>query len=173
MKYSTIITWIGGLSLVLFSHMGQADAQQLQIEKVSNFQTLSKQMKMDNVVLVLEFSSKHCRYCKQLENEILKPMLFSGDYEGLIQIKKIGIDSKKLVKGFKGEMISGKALAAKMNIILTPTLVFLNAEGKEVSERIVGINTPEMFSAYVDAAIDEAHQSLSQSLVLAPNEKLQ
>jgi thioredoxin-related protein len=172
MKYSTIITWIGGLSLVLFSHMSQADAQQIQIEEVSNFQTLSKQMQTDNVVLVLEFSAKHCRYCKQLESEILKPMLFSGDYEDLIQIKKIEMDSEAVLKGFKGEITSGKALAEKMDIMVTPTLVFLNAQGKEVSERIVGINTPEMFSAYVDAAIDEAHQSLSQSLVLAPTAKL-
>ena len=160
MKQQTLISFILGCTLLLFSHYSCAEVT---IEKVDNFQVLSKQLKQENTVLVLEFSTKNCRFCKQLEAEILKPMLISGDYNDLVKIKQIELDSDQLITDFNGSAISGKQLAKRMNIIVAPTLVFLNANGEEVSERIVGINTPEMFSAYVDAAIDEAHQAILKS----------
>jgi len=157
MKQQTLTACILGFTLLLFTHHSIAEVK---IEKVKDFQALSSQLKQENIVLVLEFSTKNCRFCKQLEAEILKPMLISGDYNDLVSIKQIELDSDKSVTDFDGGLISGKSLAKRMNIIVAPTLVFLNADGKEVSERIVGINTPEMFSAYVDAAIDEAHQAI-------------
>jgi thioredoxin-related protein len=145
------------LGFIFFSNALFAE---IKIAKVMNFQVLAKQMQQKNTVLVLEFSTKNCNFCKQLEAEVLQPMLLSGDYQDLVVIRKVRLDSKAPLTYFDGSKISGKSLGRKMNIIVTPTLVFLNAQGKEVSERIVGINTPEMFSAYVDAAIEEARQSL-------------
>jgi thioredoxin-related protein len=160
MKQQTLIAFILGFTLLLFSHYSIAEVK---IDKVNDFQRLSAQLRQENIVLVLEFSTKNCRFCKQLEDEILKPMLISGDYNDLVSIKQIALDSDKAIKDFDGSLISGKRLAKRMNIVVAPTLVFLNADGKEVSERIIGINTPEMFSAYVDAAIDEAHQAVLKS----------
>lgn len=157
MKPQTLIAFILGFTLLLFTHYSVADVN---VDKVNDFKALSKQLKQEKLVLVLEFKTKNCRFCKQLEDEILKPMLISGDYNDLVSIKQISLDSDQQVTDFDGSLITGKQLAKRMNIIVAPTLVFLNSEGQEVSERIVGINTPEMFSAYVDAAIDEAHQTL-------------
>jgi len=159
MKQQTLLSFILGFSLLLCQSYSVAEVN---IDKVDDFQLLSKQLQQKNIVLVLEFSTKNCRFCRQLEEEILKPMLISGDYHDLVDIKQLALDSDTTIKDFDGSPISGKLLAKRMNIIVAPTLVFLNPQGQEVSERIVGINTPEMFSAYVDAAIDEAHQAILQ-----------
>lgn len=147
---------IGLIALVGLLGFSVAKATEVKIEEVTDLQALSIKMKQEKLMLVLEFHAEHCRYCRQLEEEILKPMLISGDYSDLVEIKQLALDSQVPITGFDGKLTSGAQLGAKMNIIVTPTLVFLNSAGKEVSERIVGINTPEMFGAYVDAAIDEA-----------------
>ena len=152
MKKKLIGALILGISFVLPT----AEAVTVKLEEVVDFQALSQQMQQEKLMLVLEFHAKNCMYCKQLEEEILNPMLISGDYNDLVAIKQLSLDSEKPVIGFDGKPTSGSQLGKEMNIIVTPTLVFLNSAGKEVSERIVGINTPEMFGAYVDAAIDEA-----------------
>ena len=139
-------------------------AAEVKLEEVQNFKTIASQMKKDKLVLVLEFHAKNCSYCKQLEEEILRPMLLSGDYNDLVLIKQLALDSDKKIKGFNGKLISGVEMGKKFNIIVTPTLVFLNSKGEEISERIVGINTPEMFGAYVDAAIEEGQKKLPQIL---------
>jgi len=137
-----------------------AKASDIKVEEVVDLQALSTKMQNEKLMLVLEFHAKHCAYCKQLEEEILKPMLISGDYNDLVAIKQLALDSEIPIIGFDGKLTSGSEMGKKMNIIVTPTLVFLDSAGKEVSERIVGINTPEMFGAYVDAAIDEARLTL-------------
>ena len=147
--------------LLIFLSVSLSAAEEIKLEEVSDFQQLAEKMKKEKLVLVLEFHAENCAFCKQLEEEILIPMLYSGDYNDLVLIRQLALDSKTPVKGFDGKMTSGVKLGKAMNIIVTPTLVFLDATGKEISERIVGINTPEMFSAYVDAAIEEGQQAIS------------
>ena len=139
------------------------NAAEVKIEEVKDFHAIAKKMQKEKLVLVLEFHAKHCVYCKQLEAEILEPMLISGDYNDLVLIKQLAVDSEATIKGFDGKVTTGVKLSKQMNIIVSPTLVFLNAKGEEISERIVGINTPEMFGAYVDAAIDEGRKTLEKN----------
>lgn len=143
----------------LFAFSGGKSAE-VSIDEVKDFKTMAAQMEKEKLVLVLEFHAKHCSYCKQLEEEILRPMLLSGDYNDLVLIKQLALDSENAIKGFDGKLTSGVEMGKKLNIIVTPTLVFLNSKGEEISERIVGINTPEMFGAYVDAAIEEGQKTL-------------
>jgi len=35
-------------------------------------------------------------------------------------------------------------------------MLFLDPSGKELSERMIGISTPELFGGYLDEAIEEA-----------------
>lgn len=160
MKKNIIGAFILGINFLLATTQADTKTDTVELEEVTDFQALSQQMKQNNLMLVLEFHAEHCLYCQQLEAEILKPMLISGDYNDLVAIKQLALDSEKPIIGFDGKPTSGAKLGKEMNIIVTPTLLFLNSEGKEVSERIVGINTPEMFGAYVDAAIDEARLTL-------------
>jgi hypothetical protein len=50
-----------------------------------------------------------------------------------------------------------------MGVYLTPTLVFLDGDGNEVSERIIGINTLEMYGGYVDEAINQGIKSINKT----------
>lgn len=134
------------------------------LEDVTDFQALAKEMKEKNIGLLLEFNAAYCHFCLQLEEDILNPMLISGDYDDRILIKKLALDSNAPIIGFNGEKTSGAKFARELNVELTPTLVFLDYKGNEIAERMLGINTPEMYGAYVDASIEEAEKLLGENI---------
>ncbi|MGV6809216.1 MAG: thioredoxin family protein [bacterium] len=133
---------------------------EIQVERVVDFQQLATQMKQNNLGLLLEFDADHCTYCVKLENEILRPMLLSGDYNDRILIKKLGTDDTTTIIGFDGKKTTGEEFAKKLGVNFTPTLVFLDSKGNELTERMLGINTPDMYGAYVDAAIEATESAL-------------
>ena len=47
-------------------------------------------------------------------------------------------------------------VAARYDVALTPILVFLNAGGVEINERLVGIWFEDFFGGCIDNRIDEA-----------------
>jgi thioredoxin-related protein len=106
-------------------------------------------------ILIL-FSREGCPYCIQIKREILKPMLISGNYADKIIIREIILNSAVTLLNFNGSTVKASELAYKYSIEITPTLLFLGPNGKELAERIVGINTIDLFSYYVDQAIDTA-----------------
>ena len=87
-------------------------------------------------------------------------MILSGDYADRIIMREIFIDLGTDLRSFSGEIADSAFFAHEYGVYLTPTLLFLGPDGEELSKRIVGINTPEMFSFYVDAAIDDAVKKL-------------
>jgi len=45
-------------------------------------------------------------------------------------------------------------------VSLTPTLLFLNADGEEMSEKLVGIWSEDYYGGFIDNRIDEARNKL-------------
>lgn len=128
---------------------------QVEIQRVEDFSILAKTAKDQQKLIMLQVSASDCNYCAILEEELIKPMLRSGEYDNDVLIRKVDIDSYKTLSGFDGQSISGPQLAKILNIKYTPTLIFLNSENQEVSKRIVGVNSLDYLGAYVDNAIKQ------------------
>lgn len=119
--------------------------------------SLSRERKL---VMVLEFSSKDCGYCRKLEDLFLLPMQRNADYADKILIRSISLDKFETVIDFDGQRISTGEFANRYGVSLTPTLLFLNADGIELSERLIGIWSEDFYGAFIDNRIDEARQRL-------------
>ena len=50
--------------------------------------------------------------------------------------------------------------AERYDVSLTPTLLFLNADGIEMSEKLVGIWSEDFYGGFIDNRIDEAREKL-------------
>ena len=120
----------------------------------NDFQKLSQKMEQQSKGLLLMLHAEHCSYCQLMDEEILSPMVKSGEYEKRIFIRKLQIDEARDVINFSGKEVEPSDISDVYNTQLTPTLVFLNHEGKEMAEQMVGINTVELFGAYLDIEID-------------------
>lgn len=106
--------------------------------------------------ILLAVMSDSCDYCEQLEENFLKPMLISGYYQDRILIRKVIIGAGNRLTYFDGTSLDTDQLASRYRVWVVPTLLFLDSTGNELAERMIGINTPEMYGGYLDQNIDEA-----------------
>lgn len=127
----------------------------------NDFQQLSVTMKEKSLGLVLMLHAEHCPYCILIENEILSPMIKSGEYDKKVLIRKLQIDEARDVKDFTGKTVEPSDISDRYKAIVTPTLVFLDHQGNERIKQMVGINTVELFGAYLDIEIDKLQAILN------------
>ena len=106
--------------------------------------------------ILLVFSAISCGYCRQLEDEFLEPMLISGEYADKVVIRRLLLDIGQHATDFDGTQREAGAIATRYKAWMTPTIVFIDGNGREVAQRMTGINTPELFGGYLDACIDTA-----------------
>ena len=127
---------------------------------VSDLREEARIAREGNLVLVLEFSSEYCGYCRKLENLFLLPMQRNAEYDDKILIRSISLDAYETVTDFEGSFMSTREFAAKYRVSLTPTLLFLNSDGVEVSEKLVGIWSEDFFGGFIDNRIEEARANI-------------
>lgn len=146
------------LAAPLGSVMAEEDPPPAPIEEAADLAALGQRAAANGMVIMLLVSQDHCPYCVLIKEEIVRPMIRGGDFPGQLLIRELFIDLDRRVIGFDGEDWDAGTLAAHYEATLTPTLLFLGPRGEELSDRLVGINTPEMYFYYVDEAIRKALQ---------------
>jgi thioredoxin-related protein len=112
--------------------------------------------------LVLMFSASDCGYCRQLEADELLPTVRSGDYAVRVRMRKISLDSGESVMDFDGRSTPTDEIASRYRVWVTPTVILLGPDGTELSERLVGVGTPDFYGAYLDRSIRQAERRLTQ-----------
>lgn len=127
------------------------------VSDTDDLYALAEQARAGHLPILLVISREDCPYCHLLKREILNPMLVSGELDGKVIVRELMIDSFLPVRDFNGEAVEPDALAERYRAYLTPTLLFLDHRGREVAERIVGINTLEYYGFFVSSAIEKAH----------------
>lgn len=110
------------------------------------------------VPLLLIFAQEHCDYCEQLDRELLNPYYYTGAFEGKVIARRVMIDSYAAMTGFNGKRVDARELATAMKVYATPAMLFVDAEGNELTERIVGINSTDFLAAYFEQSIAAARE---------------
>ena len=109
---------------------------------------------------LLYISRSDCTFCHRFEEDVLKPLIKSGTYKNKIIIRKIVIDDPEPVANFKGNIVAPINLAQSYSVDVTPTLLFVDAEGNELVTRIVGYQKSDYYSHFLEQAITKAYKVL-------------
>jgi thioredoxin-related protein len=147
----------GFLALVAFSSCSSAGVE---VPASNNLSELGQQAEKGRLPIMMMVSQAHCGFCEKLKEEILEPMLISGDYTDKVIITELLMDSYTNITGFDGSEIHPSDIASSYKVWVTPTLLFLNADGNEVHPRMLGVNTIEMYGYYIDESINGAMASI-------------
>lgn len=131
----------------------------VEIIAVTDFSQLAETALNEDKIIMLEVSASYCNYCELLEEEFIKPMLRSGDYNDVL-IRQVKMDGSDTIKNFSGERVSPDEFTRQLKIKLTPTLLFLDGHGNEISPRILGINSLDLYGWYLDEAIKSGLQKI-------------
>jgi len=147
-----------GLTPVTASAMTPSSGREL--ATVHDFFALGAEARKRRLPILVSVSQGYCPFCDRIRAEILRPMVISGDYDDRVLIREFFMDSTEKVRDFDGKRKAAGDIADGYRVWVTPTLLFLGPDGRELNPRILGINTPEMYGYYVDEAIDASLQRL-------------
>jgi thioredoxin-related protein len=148
------------LSLVAFLAAAAANGSSVSMKSVTDLRQEAAIARAQNLILVLEFASDDCPYCRKLEALFLLPMQRNASYDDKILIRSISLSDIDTVIDFEGMSMTTNEFAARYEVDLTPTLLFLDADGMEMSERLVGIWSEDFYGGFIDNRIDEARDRL-------------
>ncbi|MCP4041587.1 MAG: thioredoxin fold domain-containing protein [Gammaproteobacteria bacterium] len=159
------------LLLLLGFYAGMANGDnRVEVPVATDLAADAELARRGKVPIMLMFSQDHCPFCKTLKREILRPMLLSGEYVDRVIIRELFIDAGEVVRDFNGVEIEGFRVGKRYAIWLTPTLLFLDSQGKELTQRMLGINTVEMYGYYVDESLDAALTNLRTGTEFHPEQ---
>ncbi|UCB54170.1 MAG: thioredoxin family protein [Thiotrichales bacterium] len=128
------------------------------IPRLSSLQQVASIAREKGVPILVEFTTPWCQYCEALEEHVLKPLILNGKYRDQIIVKKLEVNAYSSIAGFDGKRYSSDQISRMYRVSLYPTLVFFNANGEEISQRIVGITVLEYVAGELEKAIDVAVQ---------------
>jgi len=142
----------------------EAPEQTGTIPKLDDLQEVATNARLLSVPILVEFSTPWCRYCEALERQILEPLMRDEKYRDAILLIKLEVDTFSTITGFDGKPYRSDQISRMYDVDLYPTLVFFDANGREISQRIVGITVLEYVAGKLDNAIERAVQSTAKAL---------
>ena len=127
-----------------------------QIPLVNDFTLEAKTAQAREVPILVMFGRRGCPFCDQVLKEFLQPMQRNAEYDAKVIMRQIDAGSSAKLRDFSGKLTSHARFAAENKIKLVPTIKLFNAEGKELTEPLVGLSTPDYYGGFLDQRIDEA-----------------
>ena len=117
------------------------------------------------VPFLVMFSLDHCPYCMVVREEFLDPMQRNSDYRDKVLMRILKMD-EGYVTDFDGARIAVDELALRYGASVAPTIVLLDQHGKLLTERLLGLTTPDLYGGYLDDAIEQSLQRLYEQRML-------
>lgn len=130
------------------------------IEEGNNLRADGKLANKKQIPVLLFFSMEHCPFCREVEEDYLKPMLRNAEYDSKVIIRKVRLDSEGKTIDFKGKAQDTADVGARFNVSMVPTLVLVDSQGNKVSAPIIGIANSHYYSAELDIAIENSTQKI-------------
>lgn len=144
-----------GLILVLFSGLLQAT----EITLSSNLLSDSQAARSDQKPIVLFVTASDCPYCETLREEVFQ---FLPNDSRFILREIVMDDAKRKVIDFNGDDTSASLIADQYGVFLSPTVLFVDANGKQLSKPLVGVLTLDFYNYYFDQNITQSTQMIRQ-----------
>lgn len=107
--------------------------------------------------LVIMTTLAGCPWCDTVRNQYLGPMQAKGDVVAF----ELDVRERSLrLQAFDGSFTTPAEQARAWKARFAPTVLFWNAQGQELAERLVGVAVPELYGAYLEQRLAEARRRL-------------
>jgi thioredoxin-related protein len=115
------------------------------------------QARRSGLPILILFSREHCGYCERLKSEVLEPLAKSGEMKNFAWIRELDINRGGKIRDFDGEKIRTKIFVDRYEVYATPTLIFVDNQGKPLGTPIVGFNDSEDYTRYLEYFMDVSY----------------
>lgn len=148
--------FIAALLLVCSALFVSADRIPLAI----NLALEAEDAETNKMVYLLYVTRPACPYCKKLEKNVLYPMRVRETYADTVYLREISFEGGEIID-FDQQVRSSIDIVKRFGVIGTPTLLFLDASGAEITERIVGYHSEDFYWYYFEQSIKAALKSFN------------
>lgn len=151
-------SWLtSALSLAVFLTCALPALAETKAPTAQDLQTDGERARRQGLPILLVIEHAECHYCKVLHREIIQPLIASGEYmDKKLILRTLDIASELPIRDFSGKSVTASDLARRHGVHVTPTLLFLDADGRELAPKMVGLGTLDFYWAYLDEAINSA-----------------
>jgi thioredoxin-related protein len=140
------------------------DLPPVTLVQAGNLHADGAQAHQRHVPILLMFAQHGCSWCHYVEEEQLKPMLRNADYRAQVIIRQVMTDDLGNITDFDGSQTDSNTLAIRYNASLTPTVVFVDENGKQLVPSIVGVRNTEYYGGDLDDGLSLSEQKIRQQL---------
>lgn len=161
-KRRSFLRGLLGLSLpALFSAC--TSAQSSAIENVNDLAQLAQQARAQNVPIMLFVSAPHCRYCHQLEYDVIVPMTKNRRYDSLVLLRRLNLGQDQVID-WDGVGKDPVNIASRYKAQMTPTIIFLSPDGEVIADKIQGVVVDiDQYGGMIDGRLNHALTVLGNS----------
>lgn len=146
------------LAAWLASSAALAQPRETPLPTPASLQTAALLAQSKGEPLVLLVSVAGCPWCELLRRNYLTPMRAEGLQAFQIKVN----DRTTAVADFKALASTGADIADTYQAKLTPSVLFLNAQGVEIAPRIAGVASADLLGTQLDSALRLARERLAK-----------
>ncbi|MCU7845184.1 MAG: thioredoxin fold domain-containing protein [Candidatus Thiodiazotropha sp. (ex Monitilora ramsayi)] len=110
--------------------------------------------------ILVVFSADSCSYCVRLKKEIIDPLTRDRTNDHTMLIREFDINSGGKIIDFDGDAVRSRKFKQRYGIYATPTLLILDAEGRLLSDPIVGYNSAPEYMELLNASLVSSLEAL-------------
>lgn len=156
MKISRRLLLSTALLLSLFGLGACEAAKPSDLITVSDLAALSQEAQTAQLPILLFATAPHCRYCHQLERDVIGPMLKNKQYQQKVLMRRLDLGQDNIID-FDGQNKDSMFVAKRYKAQLTPTIVFLSPDGSIIEDHILGVVADiDQYGGMIDARLNSA-----------------
>ena len=155
------------MSIQLNAHANNSTNLQItpSIEVVNDLRVLQQQVNLARLPVVLLLATEDCSYCKAVKDNYLIPMSVSDKFKSKVLIRQIYVDDYSYLRNRHGEIVGGDQIGLQYKVEVIPTILFVDADGKELAERIIGVTNIDFFGSLLEQRIEQAKKAQQANFV--------
>jgi thioredoxin 1 len=135
-RFFSLFACLAAIAIIFGSCGGNKNSQTAPAAKPDSTTSVKKMSNAEKVPMVVDFYATWCGPCKELA-KVMKPI--EAEYGSKIEFKRIDIDQEK-------------EMAEEAGIDAVPTLIYLDADGNEIT-RTVGLISADELKANLDGLL--------------------
>ena len=143
----------------LLMGVGSASASSA-LDKIDDFSTVGELSKNNNLPIVLLVEQSGCRYCEIVSEEFLHPLQNSKRFRDKAIFRRISLDSGETITSLDETDITTAAFCDDYGAKFTPTVLFLDGDGKTLTPKILGMSSRDFYGYELERSILKAYDSL-------------
>lgn len=145
--------WAWILACVLSASAVQAQTRQpLPIAK--DLAAAASEAREKRIPVMIAFTTRACPYCRVARHDHLEPMHASAKWRGKVVMLDMQLDTPDALRDFEGNTTDVRTFARRFGVRSVPTVIVFDAAGKPASQPLVGLQSGDFYSAYLEQAVE-------------------